>query len=64
LLLDFYNAEQLEQLSLMEQAISQVWVGMLSERYSEVGLTTRYYTTELHGAAFVLPAFTLEAISN
>jgi len=48
LLLDFYNAEQLEQLSLMEQAISQVWVGMLSERYSEVGLTTRYFATELH----------------
>jgi len=48
LLLYFYNAEQLEQLSLMEQAIRQVGVDLLSERYSEVGLTTRYYTTELH----------------
>lgn len=48
----FYNAEKLDKFAL------------LPERYKEVGLATRSYTPELHKAAFALPAFILEAISN
>lgn len=35
----------------------EVPVETLAERYATAGLETRYYTPELHRAAFVLPAF-------
>lgn len=47
-----------------DPSLRQVGVEVLRERYEEAGLATRYYTPELHKAAFALPAFILEAISN
>ena len=36
----------------------------LAQRYSEKGMHTRYYTPELHAAAFALPRYVLEAIGK
>ncbi|GAC1039066.1 polyamine aminopropyltransferase [Pseudomonas sp. No.117] len=36
----------------------------LAKRYSETGIQTRYYTPELHAAAFALPRYVLEAIGK
>lgn len=35
----------------------------LAERYAAAGLETRYYTPELHNAAFVLPAFMRDLVA-
>ncbi len=40
-----------------EQEPLEVPVETLKARYAEAGLETRYYTPEVHKAAFVLPAF-------
>ena len=36
----------------------------LAQRYSDTGIQTRYYTPELHAAAFALPRYVLEAIGK
>jgi len=35
----------------------------LAARYREVGLTTRYYSPDIHKASFVLPPFITEMIA-
>ena len=37
---------------------------LLRERYAHAGLSTRYYTPEIHQASFALPRFLIEAIEG
>lgn len=39
-------------------------VSVLEERFKAAGLTTRYYTPEVHAAAFALPRFILDAVEE
>ena len=36
---------------------AKFYAGLIPESFAEAGLETRYYTPEVHKAAFVLPAF-------
>lgn len=45
-----------------EQSLRQTSVEVLRERYVKSGITTRYYTPEVHRAAFALPQYVIEAI--
>lgn len=47
-----------------DAGLRQVEVPELAGRYAQAGLYTRYYTPELHKAAFELPAFIREAIGK
>lgn len=45
-------------------ALRQVSVTELEARYQAAGLSTRYYTPELHPASFALPGYVLDAIGK
>ncbi len=45
-----------------EKSLRQTSVEVLRERYAKSGITTRYYTPEIHQAAFALPQYVIEAI--
>ena len=45
-------------------ALRRVAVATLEARYRAAGLSTRYYTPELHPASFALPGFVLDAIGK
>lgn len=42
--------------------LRQTAVDVLAERYAAVGLSTRYYTPQIHGAAFMLPGAITELL--
>ena len=43
-----------------DASLSDVGVEVLRERFAQAGLKTRYYTPEIHKAAFALPQFVLD----
>ena len=45
-----------------DSSLRTVPVGELRRRFEAAGLETRYYTPEIHGAAFALPRYVLDAI--
>ncbi len=47
-----------------EAAHLEIPVETLAARYAEAGLETRYYTPEVHKAAFVLPAFIRDLVEG
>ena len=47
-----------------EPSLRSIAREVLSERLAESGVTTRYYTPEVHRAAFALPRYVLDAISQ
>ena len=42
--------------------LRRVSLSVLQDRYEESGIETRYYTPEVHQAAFALPRFVLDAV--
>ena len=47
-----------------EPALRQVDVETLQHRYNKAGISTRYYTPEVHRAAFALPKYIVDAIAE
>lgn len=47
-----------------DRALRSVSVDVLRSRYADSGVTTRYYTPEVHRAAFALPGFMLDVIDT
>lgn len=45
-----------------DESLRKVPLETLKRRFADAGLETRYYTPELHGAAFALPAFIAEVV--
>ena len=43
-----------------DASLSDIGVEVLRERFAQAGLKTRYYTPEIHKAAFALPQFVLD----
>jgi spermidine synthase len=44
--------------------LRKVPVPVLEERFKAAGFETRYYTPEVHAAAFALPRFILDAVEE
>jgi spermidine synthase len=44
--------------------LRQIPLRTLQQRFSESGITTRYYRPEIHRSAFVLPQYILDAIGR
>ena len=45
-------------------AYRQIKLSTLRQRWTAAGISTRYYTPELHKAAFALPQYLIQAISS
>ena len=47
-----------------EPALRQVDTATLQHRFNKAGISTRYYTPEIHRAAFALPQYIVDAIAE
>ena len=47
-----------------DRSLREVDAALLSQRFAEAGITTGYYTPEVHKAAFALPQFVMELIGK
>lgn len=47
-----------------ESSLREVDVALLSQRFAGAGIITRYYTPEVHKAAFALPQFVMELVGK
>jgi spermidine synthase len=45
-----------------DSSLRQTSVDVLRERFAKSGLKTRYYTPDVHQAAFALPQYVIETI--
>jgi spermidine synthase len=47
-----------------DKTLRHVDIGLVRKRFAAAGILTRYYTPEIHAAAFALPQYILEAIGK
>ncbi|MDD7910257.1 polyamine aminopropyltransferase [Pseudovibrio exalbescens] len=47
-----------------DETLRRVPLSTLEERFAQAGIETRYYTPEVHQAAFALPKFILDAVKD
>ena len=47
-----------------DASLRQVDIAALRQRFAESGITTRYYTPEIHQSSFALPRYVLDAIAE